>query len=129
MDAEVLSAYRQNLTQRRNSLVGQVAEMEMYSRERDLEATQDPADMAANAYNKELLLSMSTNDRQLLNMIEEALARMEKDEYGFCVSCEEPIAPKRLAAIPWARLCLRCQELAERGELEVDDDEDEQDED
>ncbi len=124
MDAQLLSTYRQRLTERRDSLMGQVAEMEMYSRERDLEATQDPADMAANAYNKELLLSMSTNDRQLLRMIQEALARMDKDEYGFCVSCEEPIQEKRIAAIPWARLCLRCQELAEQGALE-DDEEDE----
>ena len=123
MDAQVLSTYRQLLAGRRDSLVGQVAEMEMYSRERDLEATQDPADMAANAYNKELLLSMSTKDRQLLQMIKEALDRMDKDEFGFCISCEEPIQEKRLAAIPWARLCLRCQELAERGELEQDDEE------
>jgi DnaK suppressor protein len=80
--------------------------------------------MAANAYNKELLLSMSTNDRQLLALIDEALNRMEAGDYGFCVKCEEPIHEKRLAAIPWARLCLPCQELAERGELDDDEDED-----
>ena len=37
----------------------QVTEAERSSRERDAEATQDPADMAANAYTKELLISMS----------------------------------------------------------------------
>jgi DnaK suppressor protein len=124
MEPQLLADYHRRLSERRESLVGQVAEMEVYSRERDSEATQDPADMAANAYNKELLLSMSTNDRQLLKFIEEALERMEKDEFGDCVNCEEPIQEKRLAAIPWARLCLRCQELAERGELD-DEDEDE----
>ena len=40
---------------RREGLVGQVQAAEAYSRERDAEATQDPADMAANAYTKELL--------------------------------------------------------------------------
>ena len=124
MDEKIIAAHRQSLTARRENLVGQVIEAEKYSRERDLEATQDPADMAANAYNKELLMSMSSNDRQLLKMIDEALLRMDKDEYGFCVKCEEPISEKRLAAIPWARLCIRCQELAERGELDKDDDDD-----
>lgn len=123
MEPQLLADYRRRLSERRESLVGQVAEMEVYSRERDSEATQDPADMAANAYNKELLLSMSTNDRQLLNLIEEALERMDKDEFGECVNCEEPIQEKRLAAIPWARLCLRCQELTERGELDDDNEE------
>ena len=54
---------------------------ERYSRERDAEATQIPQ-MAANAYTKELLVSMSDNDRQLLNLIDEALERIEASGYG-----------------------------------------------
>lgn len=123
MNEQTVTTYRQSLLARRNSLVGQVQQAEMHSRERDSEATQDPADMAANAYNKEVLVSMSRNDRQLLTMVESALARMEQGEYGLCTNCEQPINEKRLAAIPWARLCLRCQELAERGALRDDDDE------
>ena len=122
MNEQTVTTYRQSLQARRDSLVGQVQEAEMYSRERDLEATQDPADMAANAYNKELLVSMSRNDRQLLHLVEDALARMAKGTYGLCVNCEEPIKEKRLAAIPWARLCMPCQELSERGALLADDD-------
>ena len=122
MNEQTVTTYRQSLQARRDSLVGQVQEAEMYSRERDLEATQDPADMAANAYNKELLVSMSRNDRQLLHLVEDALARIGKGTYGLCVNCEEPIKEKRLAAIPWARLCMPCQELSERGALLADDD-------
>ena len=59
----------------------------MSSRERDLEATQDPADMAANAYTKELLISMSANDRGLLTQIDEALLRIEAGKFGDCVNC------------------------------------------
>jgi DnaK suppressor protein len=110
------------LLDRREGLVGQVQEAEMYSRERDSEATQDPADMAANAYTKELLVSMSANDRQLLNLIDEALIRIEGGSYGDCVHCGEQVLEKRLDAVPWARHCLRCQDLHERGLLNVDDD-------
>ena len=90
---------------------------EAYSRERDAEATQDPADMAANAYTKELLMSMSTNDRQRLNSIDAALEQIENGQYGKCVNCGQPIQEKRLEAVPWARHCIRCQDLIERGEL------------
>lgn len=122
MDKRKMKSFRDKLLARRESLVGQVQQAELYSRERDAEATQDPADMAANAYTKELLVSMSDNDRQLLNLIDEALERIEEGEYGKCVRCEEALPDKRLDAVPWARHCVRCQDLHERGLLTEDED-------
>lgn len=122
MDKRRLKTYRDKLLSRRESLFRQVTEAEMSSRERDSEATQDPADMAANAYAKELMISMSANDRRLLQLIDEALGRVEAGEYGECVNCGEPVLEKRLDAVPWARHCLRCQDLQERGLLNQDDD-------
>ena len=121
MDKRKLKVYRDRLLDRREGLVGQVMEAEQYSRERDSEATQDPADMAANAYTKELLFSMSANDRRLLELIDEALERIEAGEFGNCVHCGEPMLEKRLEAVPWARHCLRCQDLQERGLLNEDE--------
>ena len=121
MDKRRVKTYRDRLLGRREGLVGQVMEAEMYSRERDSEATQDPADMAANAYTKELLVSMSANDRRLLELIDEALERIEAGEYGNCVHCGEPVQERRLEAVPWARHCLRCQDLQERGLLTDED--------
>ena len=60
MDKRRTKVFRDKLLDRREGLVGQVQAAELYSRERDAEATQDPADMAANAYTKELLVSMSS---------------------------------------------------------------------
>ena len=117
MDKKKTKTYRDKLLERRETLVSQVAEAELSSRERDLEATQDPADMAANAYTKELLISMSDNDRRLLGLIDEALARVESGDYGECINCGEPIQEKRLNAVPWARYCLRCQDMKEKGLL------------
>ena len=122
MDKRKMKTYRDRLLERRESLFKQVTEAEMTSRERDAEATQDPADMAANAYTKELLISMSANDRRLLGMIDEALTRVEAGEYGECVNCGEPVAEKRLEAVPWARYCVKCQDLQERGLLNPDED-------
>jgi len=46
-----------------------------------------------------------------LTQIDAALKRIDNGEFGICLDCEEAIAPKRLAALPWAGYCLRCQEL------------------
>ena len=121
MDKRKVKSYRDKLMARREGLVGQVMEAERSSRERDSEATQDPADMAANAYTKELLFSMSANDRRLLDLIDEALGRAEGGGYGNCVHCGDPVQDKRLQAVPWARHCLKCQDLAERGMLNDDE--------
>ena len=45
-----------------------------------------------------------------LRLIEEALERLETGGYGICLACEQPIPPKRLRAVCWARYCLTCQD-------------------
>jgi DnaK suppressor protein len=52
--------------------------------------------------------SLSRN-ASLVRDLRAALNRVAKDTYGVCVDCEEPIAPKRLAAVPWTSRCLSCQ--------------------
>lgn len=47
-----------------------------------------------------------------LRQVEYALERLESDEYGSCLACGGPIAPKRLEAVPWTHFCLLCQEKA-----------------
>jgi DnaK suppressor protein len=49
-------------------------------------------------------------ERESLLQIGAALRRIEEGEFGICLDCEEPISPKRLAALPWAAYCLHCQE-------------------
>ena len=55
-----------------------------------------------------LALELETKN---LRRVDAALKRIEDGEFGICLECEEPISPKRLAAVPWATYCLQCQEL------------------
>lgn len=80
--------------------------------------TPDPVDLAVQNYSKNVMLAVSENESRQLQMVDEALQRIEDDEYGTCQNCSKPIQPKRLAAIPWARYCLNCQELIEKGMIE-----------
>jgi len=45
-----------------------------------------------------------------LKEIDAALDRMATGDYGVCAACGDAISPRRLAAIPWAANCIRCQE-------------------
>ena len=80
--------------------------------------TPDPVDLAVRNYSKNVQLAVSENESKQLALIDEALLRIDNDEYGLCQNCEKEINPKRLAAIPWARYCLECQEMVETGLLD-----------
>ena len=80
--------------------------------------TPDPVDLAVRNYSKNVMLAVSENESRQLVLVDEALMRVEDEEYGVCQNCEKAINQKRLAAIPWARYCLDCQELVEQGLLD-----------
>ncbi len=55
-------------------------------------------------------LHLNSLDYTQLRLVEEALDRLDSGDYGACLACEQPIAAKRLHAVPWARYCINCQE-------------------
>ncbi len=83
--------------------------------------TPDPVDLAVRNYSKNVMLAVSENESRQLKLIDEALLRIEDEEYGLCQNCEKAILVKRLEAIPWARYCLDCQELLEQGLIDEDE--------
>jgi len=119
MDKKKLEAFKKRLELRKQELRHMVTRNQQDGRTADEEATQDVADRAASSYTKEFLFSQSNNDRQLLNMVEGALARIREGSFGECVSCGKEINAKRLEAVPWTRHCIECQEKAEKGLLET----------
>ena len=58
-------------------------------------------------------ISTTTRNRQKLSLIQAALERLARGEFGICQECEEEIPLKRLQAIPWASYCVPCQERVE----------------
>ena len=117
MDKRKIKQLGAKLQGQRDLLLGMVERTEDYGREANRDISQDPADQASNSYTKELLFSQSTNERNILRLIEEALDRITEGSYGECVNCGQDIQAKRLEALPWARYCIKCQELQEQGSL------------
>ena|SRR5689334_9383623 len=117
MEKTKLEHFRKVLQERRQTLQNTMTTKVKDGRNADAEAANDIADRASNSYQKEFLFHQSNADRQLLNMVEGALARINDGSFGQCISCGEQINPKRLEAVPWTRHCIACQEKLERGEL------------
>lgn len=117
MTKKQLEGFKKKLQDRRRELVEAYVKNKNYGRDTEDGGTQDIADKASNAYTKEFLYSLSNSDRQLLQMVEDALTRIRNGAYGVCVECGEKMLPKRLEAVPWARHCISCQEREERGQL------------
>lgn len=115
MNKTTLKAIRKRLDEEREFLITKLNGNDLSI---DDSETPDPVDLAVRNYSKNVLLAVSENESRQLALIDEALRRMDDDEFGKCQNCEKDITPKRLEAIPWARYCLDCQELVEQGLLE-----------
>src|SRR3989440_9382991 len=118
MDKKKLESFKKRLETRQQELRRAVTRTQRAGRTADEDVAQDIADKAASSYNKEFLFHQSNNDRQLLMMVENALARIREGSFGECISCGKEINPKRLEAVPWTRHCIECQEKPEKGILE-----------
>lgn len=78
-------------------------------------------DQAQMSHDEFISLTRNKQDYQALRLVNEALDRIEAGDYGVCHRCEEPISPRRLEVLPWAKYCVRCQErIAERAQEEDD---------
>jgi DnaK suppressor protein len=109
---------RQLLVDHRNQILAMYENDVRAGQEASDEGSDDVVDRANNAYSRELLFSLSDGERHTLLRVEEALQRLEQGVYGVCTNCGNEIRPGRLKAVPWARYCIDCQELAEKGMLE-----------
>jgi len=67
-------------------------------------------DQAQISHDEFVSLQMNSLEYSQLRMVQEALDRMAAGDYGVCLACGEPIAPKRLMAVSWARYCIKCQD-------------------
>jgi len=86
-----------------------------------IEKVSDTLDAVQLMGERELAIRNLDRDSNMLRQIRRALSRIANGTYGVCLHCEEDILPKRMAAVPWAACCIRCQEQIDRGEIEIDE--------
>ena len=72
------------------------------------------ADVATDTYDREFSLGLASNERKLLYDLDDAIKRIEDGTFGICEECKSLITKTRLRAVPYARLCVKCQEKQEK---------------
>jgi DnaK suppressor protein len=112
-------------TERLTSLLrAKQTELSRSLRHRDeivIEKASDALDEVQLMEERELAVRNLDRDSHALRLIDRALQRIANGTYGICLHCEENILPKRMAAVPWAAFCIKCQEKIDRHEIEVDE--------
>jgi DnaK suppressor protein len=99
------------------------AELAQVLRTRDgiaIEKSADQTDQIQDATERDLAIRNLDRESKLLREVNAALRRIDDGIFGACLGCDESIGVKRLAAIPWAACCIRCQEAAEQQAPQAD---------
>jgi RNA polymerase-binding transcription factor DksA len=77
-----------------------------------------PADLGTDTAAREKNSILVTAEGDILYEIDQALRKIYDKSYGICENCEQLISKKRLEAVPYARLCISCQEKQEKEKME-----------
>ena len=112
MAVKKASALRSVLEAEQARLLAMIAQMEIESDD-NLGYGNHMADDATEAFEQAKDLALLQNAERLLEQVRDALRRLDDGTYGKCESCRKPIDPARLEALPYATLCLRCQQRLE----------------
>jgi DnaK suppressor protein len=119
-----LKKARETLREMRGQLLRSVQEDLQEGREQTKDEGMDTYDLASDARDREISLILTDRDRDKLQAIDDALARIDDGTYGVCESCESDIAEGRLEALPFTRLCINCQAEREKEARNTKRDED-----
>lgn len=79
-----------------------------------------PGDIGTETFEAEKNFSFRNNDKFVIGEASDALKKIEDGSYGLCEHCGEEIAEERLDIIPYARLCISCEN---EFKLKADDEE------
>lgn len=114
--------YRKSLIKRKNEIldgINHISEDTLKKSQKDAAGdisgyTFHMADVATDNYDREFSLGIASNEREMLYELDDAMKRIEEGTFGVCEDCKSPITKTRLRAIPYARLCLNCQQKREK---------------
>jgi DnaK suppressor protein len=108
-----LEQYKQDLLERQQALSARLGRTVASARETIDEPAGDIGDASVADELKDEQFTGAETDSATLDLIRDALNRIEAGTYGACLIDGEPIEEKRLQAMPWAPYCIKHQEMLE----------------
>ena len=105
----------------RNHLIGMLEDLNLRLdritknvRHSDVPLEKDFAEQATQNENNEVMDYLGNSARTEIEMINQAIARIDNGQYGMCQVCDEPIGKERLEAVPYSNMCIKCASKAKR---------------
>ena len=114
MNKTKLASFRAKLEEIRFAIVGEVQEKYKSPKDHLTEQVADIADDAVQSYDRQLMMGLGEKEFGKLRLVEEAIEKIDRGQYGICLECEELISEERLTVIPFASYCVDCLELIEK---------------
>jgi DnaK suppressor protein len=102
-----------NLIELRDIMICDVRALSDRSLNSTKSAGEELADIGSDNFLREMELSLMSEEGRKINAILDALRRLNDGNFGICDDCEKPIPEGRLAALPYARLCVTCKSARE----------------
>ncbi len=118
MSARQRAHFKAMLASLRDELAADI-ERTVHQMQDDQTVFADPNDRASQESDMALELRNRDRERKLIKKIDETIARIDVEDYGFCESCGAEIGLQRLDARPTATLCIDCKTLEELRERQV----------
>jgi len=105
----------------RNHLIGMLEDLNLRLdritknvRHSDVPLEKDFAEQATQNENNEVMDYLGNSARTEIEMINQAIARIDNGQYGICQVCDEPISKERLEAVPYSNMCIKCASKVKR---------------
>lgn len=111
--------FRTLLVDLRKNVLREIRQDVQEGREGEAGEGRDTYDIASDERDREINLLLGDRERRKLQLIDDALHRVDSDEYGICEECGGEIAHGRLEAMPFSRLCVTCQSEFEQAQRTV----------
>jgi DnaK suppressor protein len=112
---EVLLKMKQKLSQGIEHMANDALKTSQRDAAGDLSAySLHMADMATDNFDREFSLNLVGKEQTIVNRIDTALEKIENKAFGICELCAKKISKMRLKAVPYAELCVPCQEKQEK---------------
>jgi DnaK suppressor protein len=125
MKAPIAIFNNPDLTKRRVALETKLGELSGVFQDRSelaVENCPDILDTIQMTTDRDVLAQRMNISSRVLGDVRMALDNLKNGSYGICEDCDQPISPRRLDAIPWARVCVKCQEARDNERMGEDSD-------
>ncbi|MBT3378112.1 MAG: TraR/DksA family transcriptional regulator [Lentisphaerae bacterium] len=103
----------QTLVDLREQMAAQIRTLSSTSLSANKQPGEEMADVGSDDFLRETELAVMDGEAQRLNKIDAALKRLKEGSYGVCTDCGKDISEGRLAAKPYAGLCIDCKSAQE----------------